>query len=114
MSPRCEGCPASPDHACHALAAGLNHWCLQRLNDPALDRHIAAQSRPGIEPERQAVEATTPTQAAPYDPRLTLIDLCPFLASCSCGDRRKCLQSSLPAIVGRADCLACVEATAPP
>jgi hypothetical protein len=70
---RCEGCPIPADHACHALVAGLYHWCLQRAHDPAMDAYLVAHSHPGPEPDRRSPappEATAARRAA--KPRISL------------------------------------------
>jgi hypothetical protein len=123
---RCAGCPVgkldasrnSTTHqlsglACHALVAGLNHWCLQRLDDPGLDAHIVANSTAGIEPERGLVIAHVP------DPRLALVVACPDRGStlphslqleCGCGELTACRlgKGTFPGRVKLVDCLACV------
>lgn len=100
---RCPGCPVSTSLACHALASGHWHWCLQREGDPALAAYIVEHSGTGDEPAERP-ETKPP---APIDPLSILVDTCPFLASCSCHDLRTCLLSTFPVTVTRATCRAC-------
>ena len=71
--------------------------------------HVAAV-RTANEVMYQGLHRGTP---APIDRLSVLIDTCPFLASCSCHDRRRCLLHGLPAYVSRAECRRCVSAENP-
>lgn len=107
MSSRCPGCPVPPGFACHALVAGLAHWCLLREHDPDLAAYIVANSRPGDE------------QAPPLVPladnlaRHKLVRECRVRGkpACGCDGIALCHRGGLPIERSLGQCLACAAAS---